>query len=74
MQPSRSSARRYLTGRSAAASLPSQTANVLFDRRFRVKLCDYGLAVGDTSEARLRFVGGTEQFMAPELLLADYGR
>jgi serine/threonine protein kinase len=50
-----------------------KTANVLFDSNWHVRLCDYGLSVGDQSEARLQFVGGTEQFMAPELLLADYG-
>jgi serine/threonine protein kinase len=51
-----------------------KAANVLFDNAFHVKLCDYGLAVGCESEARLTFVGGTEQFMAPEMILADYGR
>lgn len=48
-------------------------ANVLFDHHFHVRLCDYGLAVGSHSEARLTFLGGTEQFMAPEMILADYG-
>lgn len=51
-----------------------KTANVLFDHEYHVRLCDYGLAVGSESEARLTFVGGTEQFMAPEIILADYGR
>jgi len=44
-----------------------QPANVLLDSSFRVRLCDYGLAVGADSDARLQFVGGTEQFMAPEV-------
>jgi serine/threonine protein kinase len=42
---------------------------VLLDAAFRVRLCDYGLAVGADSASRLLFVGGTEQFMAPEVRL-----
>lgn len=51
-----------------------KAANVLFDAQFHIQLCDYGLAVGSDSMTRLTFVGGTEQFMAPEMILADYGK
>jgi serine/threonine protein kinase len=48
-----------------------KTANVLLDRDFHVKLCDYGLAVGAEAASRLTHVGGTDEFMAPEMLLAS---
>ena len=44
-----------------------QPENVLLDASYRVRLCDYGLAVGCDSDERLKFVGGTEKFMAPEV-------
>ena len=51
-----------------------KSLNVVFDSGWRAKLCDYGLAVGASSEARLEFSGGTERMMAPEQILAqDYG-
>ena len=48
-----------------------KTANILLDCDFHVRLCDHGLAVGAASAQRLLMVGGTEDFMAPEVLLAD---
>lgn len=51
-----------------------KSLNVVFDGNWRAKLCDYGLAVGASCEARLEFSGGTERMMAPEQILAqEYG-
>mmetsp|Transcript_32039 Transcript_32039/g.41187 ORF Transcript_32039/g.41187 Transcript_32039/m.41187 type:complete len:798 (+) Transcript_32039:99-2492(+) len=51
-----------------------KTANILFDGKFNAKVCDFGLAIGAESPMKMLFVGGTESYMAPEVLLAeDYG-
>jgi serine/threonine protein kinase len=48
-----------------------KTGNILLDRDYHVQVCDHGLAVGADSDQRLVMVGGTDDFMAPEVLLAD---
>ncbi len=51
-----------------------KTTNVLIDDGWRAKLCDFNLAIDDSSSAKGDFVAGTEEFMSPEALLGeDYG-
>ena len=47
--------------------------NALLTTEWRAKLCDYGMCVHEDSDERLEFYGGTEEYSAPELILAqDY--
>jgi len=43
----------------------------LLDGNFHAKLCDFGLAIGDAAPLKDVFVGGTDAYMAPEMLLAE---
>jgi len=45
--------------------------NVLLTEEWRGKICDYGLCVHEESPERLEFYGGTEEYSAPELILAE---
>ncbi|CAM9189689.1 unnamed protein product [Discosporangium mesarthrocarpum] len=51
-----------------------KTPNVLVDGAWRAKLCDYNFAIDQSSPIKQEFCAGTEEFMAPEVLLVDdYG-
>ena len=43
----------------------------MLDGDFHAKLCDFGLAIGDAAPLKDVFVGGTDAYMAPEMLLAE---
>lgn len=51
-----------------------KTPNVLIDRYWRAKLCDYNFAIDEHSTIKQDFCAGTAEFMSPEVLLSeDYG-
>ena len=48
-----------------------KTTNVLIDDGWRAKLCDFSFACHEDSTSKREFVYGTDEFMAPEIALAQ---
>jgi serine/threonine protein kinase len=48
-----------------------KTTNVLLDDFWRCKLCDFSFAIHDTSNLKCNLTYGTEEFMSPEISLAQ---
>jgi LIM domain kinase 1 len=48
-----------------------KTTNVLIDSEWHAKLCDFSFGCHDTSLSKEEFIYGTDEFMSPEVALAQ---